>query len=126
MTLQVSFNDGQNNGEVIVCEGDDGYARCGVSFNPTQDAGVVRIKALAAGLMQELSNKLGAAEHPDAKRCFATAMTQLESAQMFGVKGTARQSQSVGAVMARYRKRPVVIEAFQMTKRTTRPMTRNE
>jgi len=85
--LQVNFNDGENTGTVVVDEGGVGHSRCGVSFNPGQDIRVTRIKAFSAALMQEFANLQAGADDPDAKRCYATAMTQLESAQMFGVKG---------------------------------------
>ena len=70
-------------------EGSVGFRRCGVSFNPSQDRRVAKIKALAAGLMEAIDEEMLALEPDDAdgKRCMATAMTQLESAQMFAVKG---------------------------------------
>ena len=69
---------------------DTGAARCGYSFNPGENEDVKQIKGLAAGLMQRLASQHGLCmEEKDFEgaRCFATAMTQLESAQMFAVKG---------------------------------------
>ena len=76
-------------GVVIIKEGSVGYWRCGVSFNPSQDYNVTMIKALAAGMMEYINTCSEALEpdNGDGKRCMATAMTQLESAQMFAVKG---------------------------------------
>ena len=48
------------------------------------------IKALAAGMMEYINDLQMLALEPDngdGKRCMATAMTYLESAQMFAVKG---------------------------------------
>lgn len=66
-----------------------GAARCGLRFNPDENHDVRRIKTLAAALMQELENYKNSreADDGDGKRCFATAMTELESAQMFAVRG---------------------------------------
>ena len=70
-------------------EGSAGYRRCGVSFNPSQDRRVAKIKALAAGLMDAIDEEILVldSDDGDGKRCMATAMTYLESAQMFAVKG---------------------------------------
>ena len=70
-------------------EGSEGYRRCGVSFNPSQDKRVAKIKALAAGLMEVIDGEMLALDPADGdgRRCMATAKTHLESAQMFAVKG---------------------------------------
>ena len=70
-------------------EGSEGYRRCGVSFNPSQDQRVAKIKALAAGLMEVIDGEMRALDPADGdgKRCMPTAKTHLESAQMFAVKG---------------------------------------
>ena len=74
---------------VRVLEGSEAWRRCGVSFNPSQDERVERIKALAAGLMQVIDEEMTALgpSDGDGKRCMATAKTHLEAAQMFAVKG---------------------------------------
>ena len=87
--VRTATPDGPIVDKVTVCAGDDGHARCGVSFNPDQNADVRKIKGLAAGLMQAIAqyrDNRGSDDH-DGRRCMATAMTQLESAQMFAVKG---------------------------------------
>ena len=70
-------------------EGSVGFRRCGVSLDPSQDRRVAKINALSAGLMDAIADEMLALDPDDAdgKRCMATAMTQLESAQMFAVKG---------------------------------------
>lgn len=73
-----------------VGEGDVGARRCGLPFNPSNDTRVTRIKVLAAALMNEIeAQKIALKEDPygDGPRCMATAMTDLEGAQMFAVKG---------------------------------------
>jgi len=72
---------------VNVIPGSDGAARCALSFNPDENPDVARLKALAAGFMQACSEHQKEAGDPDARRCFETAMTQIEAAQMFAVKG---------------------------------------
>ena len=88
-TIEVIGYDGAIEGTVIIKEGSVGHKRCGVSFNPSQHNDVAMIKALAAGLMEYINicNQALAPDDGDGKRCMATAMTHLESAQMFAVKG---------------------------------------
>ena len=73
----------------VAGEGDVGQKRCGVGFNPSQDADIDKIKGLAAVLMQEIGNMVNTATPGDVARALNTAMTHLESAQMFAVKGIA-------------------------------------
>lgn len=82
-----STNPGLNVSSHAQSDDGVGAARCGVRFNPDNDARVQRIKALSAVLMQEISNLQHAWPDGDGKRCMATAMTKLEGAQMFAVKG---------------------------------------
>lgn len=67
-----------------------GGSRCGVKFNPEKNHRVRKLKALAAGLMEAIDEELQSASYAgdeEGCRCFRTAMTELESAQMFAVKG---------------------------------------
>lgn len=66
-----------------------GASRCGLKFNPDENFDVRRIKSVAAALMEQFNTYLQSRlpDDADGKRCFATAMTHLESAQMFAVKG---------------------------------------
>lgn len=95
MTMMVTAYgpDGECIAKIHPHEGSVGFRRCGVSFNPDQDPGVAKINALASGLMDAIADEmLGLdADDGDGRRCMATAMTQLESAQMFAVKGLSKQ-----------------------------------
>ena len=73
----------------VAPEGDVGQKRCNVGFNPSQDAEIDKIKGLAAVLMQEIGNKINTGTRGDVARALSTAMTELEAAQMFAVKGIA-------------------------------------
>ena len=61
--------------------------RCGVSFNPTNSGDVNRVKLFMAAAMSVIEEQKDKAVGDDQRRCFESAMTQLESAQMFAVKG---------------------------------------
>lgn len=91
MLTVVLYNgdSGQQLAEVGVHPGSVGHRRCGVSFNPSDDRRVTLLKGLSAGLMQAIADEMLALDPGDAdgKRCMATAMTHLEAAQMFAVKG---------------------------------------
>ena len=63
-----------------------GFRRCGVSPGIVEDSGVDRVNILAALLMDEMHARVLVAEGLDAKRCMATAMTNIETAQMFAAR----------------------------------------
>jgi len=86
-TVQVVDDEGNVITAQDVSPGGDGHARCGVNFNPDGNEDVDKLKMLAAGFMQACSELRDGAEDGDGKRCFSTAMTDMESAQMFAVKG---------------------------------------
>ena len=79
--------NGRIEGEQAIPDGGEGAARCGVKFNPDGNADVDKLKTLAAAFMQACSELSEVQDDSDAWRCFHTAMTQMESAQMFAVKG---------------------------------------
>lgn len=81
--------DGECLAKVHPMKDSEAFRRCGVSFNPSQDVRVSKIKALSAALMQAIDDEMMALDQDDGdgKRCMATAKTHLESAQMFAVKG---------------------------------------
>ena len=79
--------NGRIEGEQVIPDGSDGAARCGVKFNPDGNADVNKLKTLAAAFMQACSEMSQVQDDSDASRCFHTAMTLMESAQMFAVKG---------------------------------------
>ena len=89
ITVELKDQNGDRLVSVPVHEGSIGFRRCGVSFNPTQDRKVAVIKSLAAALMDVISDEQNHLDPDDGdgKRCMATAMTYLEAAQMFAVKG---------------------------------------
>ena len=71
-----------------IYEGEDGAVRCGVGFNPSSNEEVDILKVLSAALMDHIASLKELHEGDgDAQRCFSTAQTQLEAAQMFAVKG---------------------------------------
>ena len=66
--------------------GSVGWDRCGVAFNPSGDVQIERMKLICAAAMQEMG-AYEASPNPDMRRCMETAMSHLEAAQMFAVKG---------------------------------------
>ena len=71
--------------------------RCALSFNPGGDLATEMVKVAHAATMQTLIDQRNAAPpenatiqqcsaHSDRMRCIATALTDLEKAQMMGVK----------------------------------------
>lgn len=63
----------------------EGEYRVGVTFNPGGLQAVNTIKAKAAELIDLLADIAADRDHPGA-RCAAIAMTEIESAAMWGVK----------------------------------------
>lgn len=60
--------------------------RAGVSFNPSNNATVDVIKRRSAELIQILMNVQNDSEDGEVKRMAAVAITELQTAQMWGVK----------------------------------------
>ena len=89
IVIHVQPHDPAGNFAVSVAEGSEAHRRCGVSFNPSEDRRVTKIKALAAGLMQAIDDEMLALDPDDGdgKRAMASAKTRVEAAQMFAVKG---------------------------------------
>ena len=82
------------NAEVLASS--EATRRCALAFNPSAHMPTARLKAFFAAAMQAVDDERQAlleteppatTGHGDAMRCFATAMTHLEAAQMFAVKG---------------------------------------
>lgn len=67
-----------------------GEQRCHINFNPSADDKIGTFKRMMADAIDYCNNELMATEDGEAKRCFSIAMTDLEAAQMFGVKGIAK------------------------------------
>lgn len=67
----------------------EGQYRVGITFNPGGNADVVEIKAAAASMIDFLAPIANDRDHPGA-RCAAIAMTEIESAAMWGVKAVTK------------------------------------
>jgi hypothetical protein len=67
-----------------------GEKRCHIDFNPSSDDKIGTFKRMMADAIDYMNNELSATNDPEAKRVFALAMTELETAQMYGVKGIAK------------------------------------
>lgn len=67
-----------------------GEARCHINFNPSSDDKIGTFKRMMADAIDYCNNELLSTENGEAKRCFSIAMTELETAQMYGVKGIAK------------------------------------
>ena len=68
-----------------------GAQRVGISFNPSADHRVDSIKKKAAILINEIHEYFQLIESSEAKRCFAVAMAEVESAAMWAVKGVTKK-----------------------------------
>ena len=92
MNVKLTYPDGSVQ---TVNISEEAAKRCGVSFNPSNDHSVDYIKGFCAAAMQAVINirdeypkwRKGKEYTEDNKRCFETALTQIESGQMFAVKG---------------------------------------
>jgi hypothetical protein len=67
-----------------------GEKRCHISFNPSADDKIGTFKRKMADAIDYCNNELLLTEDGEAKRCFSIAMTELETAQMYAVKGIAK------------------------------------
>lgn len=68
----------------------EGEYRVGITFNPSSNPAVDSIKSKAAALIDELAPIAADRDHPGA-RCASIAMTEIESAAMWGVKAVTKQ-----------------------------------
>jgi len=71
-----------------------GEKRCHITFNPSSDDKIGQFKRMMADAIdfcdKEVSTSSLSTEDSEAKRCFSIAMTELETAQMYAVKGIAK------------------------------------
>ena len=104
MSFSASFS-GPFGASVSAASVEEAGRRCGLHFNPAGNPAIDAVKGFAAAAMQAVINTRTAEQarfaaldnpdraerdrHNDAMRCFATALTQIESGQMFAVKGIA-------------------------------------
>ena len=64
-----------------------GESRCHINFNPSSDDKIGTFKRMMADAIDYLNNLQNESLDPEADRCFGIAMTELETAQMYAVKG---------------------------------------
>lgn len=88
---QGQFIGGTAGAKAAVSPGSIGAQRVGISFNPSADHRVDSIKQKAAILINEIHEYFQLIESSEAKRCFAVAMTEVESAAMWAVKGVTKK-----------------------------------
>ena len=67
-----------------------GEERCHINFNPSSDDKIGTFKRMIADAIDFMNTESQASSDSEAKRCFSIAMTELETAQMYGVKGIAK------------------------------------
>jgi hypothetical protein len=67
-----------------------GELRCHINFNPSADDKIGTFKKMMADAIDYMNNEIMSTDDGEAKRCFSIAMTELETAQMYGVKGIAK------------------------------------
>jgi len=67
-----------------------GEKRCHIDFNPSSDDKIGTFKRMMANAIDYCQTELAESSDPEAKRCFSIAMTELETAQMYAVKGIAK------------------------------------
>lgn len=67
-----------------------GEQRCHINFNPSSDDKIGTFKRMMADAIDFCNSELVGTPDTEAKRCFSIAMTELETAQMYGVKGIAK------------------------------------
>lgn len=65
---------------------DFGQRAVGISFNPSQHPLVNDIKVASAELINLLNNARASTADPDEKRMYSVAITEAQTAQMWGVK----------------------------------------
>lgn len=64
-----------------------GEKAVGVEFNPSQDVPTQQIKERAAALIDTLNDYRNATDDGEVKRMLSVAITEVQTAQMWGVKG---------------------------------------
>jgi len=67
-----------------------GESRCHINFNPSSDDKIGTFKRMMADAIDYCNNERLESLDPEAQRCFAIAMNELETAQMYAVKGIAK------------------------------------
>ncbi len=63
-----------------------GEKAVGLSFNPSNDPTVQKVKELFAQLVDLMNDARNSQESSEAKRLYSIAITEMQGAQMWGVK----------------------------------------
>lgn len=64
-----------------------GQKAVGLTFNPSGDANVNKVKQLYADVIDTCNELRTASENPEVKRLLSVAITEAQGAQMWAVKG---------------------------------------
>lgn len=67
-----------------------GESRCHINSNPSSDDKIGTFKRMMADAIDYCNRESKNTDDPEARRCFSIAMTELETAQMYAVKGIAK------------------------------------
>jgi len=67
-----------------------GESRCHINFNPSADDKIGTFKRMMADAIDYCNAMSFDSNDSEAKRCFSIAMNELETAQMYAVKGIAK------------------------------------
>jgi hypothetical protein len=67
-----------------------GESRCHINFNPSADDKIGTFKRMMADAIDYCHKLSLESLDPEADRCFEIAMTELETAQMYAIKGIAK------------------------------------
>ena len=104
MNVSVTFCHGDSEYQIDIAPTSEAGARCGIGFNTTRNLAAERVKWACAAAMQVIVEGRYACEqeyksipasdrdkqrlfaYNDAMRCFATALTHIETAQMYATK----------------------------------------
>ena len=68
-----------------------GERRVHLTFNPSSDDKIGTFKKMMADAIDFCNDEIISSESSEARRCFSIAMTELETAQMYAVKGIAKR-----------------------------------
>ena len=63
-----------------------GEKAVGVNFNPSQDEGVAKVKAIMGAAIDQMNDFRSNTDSGEAKRLASIAVTELQGAQMWAVK----------------------------------------
>lgn len=64
-----------------------GEKAVGLTFNPSNDENVQKVKIAYAAIIDQLNDARAATEDGEQKRLFSVAITEAQTAQMWAVKG---------------------------------------